>query len=226
MKPKVIVTGATGVIGKVVVKKLAENYEVISVARSLGNDLSDENFVKDWFSTHNADYLINLFAMNDHISGENGKRETLFDISLDTFRNYMEVNLTSLFSVCREFARNNNNSGIVNFSSIYGIVSPQPKMYDGGEKHIGYSVSKAGVIQLSKHLAVHLAPDIRVNCVVPGGVYDSQGGTFLKNYKDHVPIGRMMKAEELIGILEYLCSDKSSYTSGSTFVIDGGWIAV
>lgn len=226
MKPRIIVTGATGVIGKVITEQLAVDYDIISASRSLGHDLTDESFVAQWFADNRADYLINLFAMNDHVSSDEDTRETLFDVPLDSFKKYMDVNLTALFSVCREFARNNQYGGIINFSSIYGMVSPQPKMYDCGEKHIGYSVSKAGVIQLTKHLAVHLAPDIRVNCVVPGGVFNDQDGQFLNQFNSHVPLKRMMRAEELCGILEYLCSDKSSYTTGSTFVVDGGWTAI
>ena len=107
--------------------------------------------------------------MNDHVDG-NRKKETLFNISLDSFSKYLDVNLTALFSVCREFGRNNKNGTIVNFSATTGIVSARPDLYNGSHKHAGYSVSKAGVINLTKYLATHLGPSIRVNCIAPGGV--------------------------------------------------------
>ena len=137
----------------------------------------------------------------------------------------MEINLTALFSVCREFARKNKNGSIINFSATTGIVSARPDLYNGGHKHIGYSVSKAGVINLTKFLATHLAPNIRVNCIAPGGAEFDQDDEFKKKYSALTPMKRMMKTNELNGIIEYLCTSQSSYVTGSVFVIDGGWTA-
>ena len=79
------------------------------------------------------------------------------------------------------------------------------------------------MINLTKYLATHLAPKIRVNCLAPGGVEYEQDEDFLNKYSKLTPMGRMMKKTELNEIVEYLCSTKSSYVTGSTFVIDGGW---
>jgi len=182
----------------------------------------DETFVKKWFKENTADCLVNCFALNDHVE-KGQKRGTLFDISLDSFSKFLNVNLTALFSVCREFARNNGSGSIVNFSATTGIVSARPDLYDGGHKHIAYSVSKAGVINLTKFLATHLAPKIRVNCIAPGGAQSDQGDEFLKKYSALTPMRRMMKPDELNGIVEFLCNSKSSYVTGATFVVDGGW---
>tara|TARA_Y100001936_G_scaffold209180_1_gene215114 strand:+ start:17123 stop:17809 length:687 start_codon:yes stop_codon:yes gene_type:complete len=219
---KIIITGSEGLIGKQLKNFLQENNEIITLDLSLGHDLSDENFVKKWFSENKADCIINCFALNDHVE-ENQKRPTLFDISLDSFSNFLHVNLTSLFSVCREFARNNPSGSIVNFSASTGLVSARPDLYDGGHKHIAYSISKAGVINLTKFLAVHLAPSIRVNCLAPGGVENSQSEDFIKSYSKLTPLNRMMKPTELNGIVDFLCSSSSSYVTGATFVVDGGW---
>jgi len=221
---KIIVTGSEGLLGREICKFLEKENDVIRLDLALGHDLSDESFVKKWFKKNKANSLINCFALNDHVE-KGSKRPTLFDISLDSFSNYMQVNLTSLFSVCREYARNNKSGSIVNFSASTGIVSARPDLYDGGHKHIGYSVSKAGVINLTKFLAVHLAPKIRVNCVAPGGAQSSQNKQFIKKYSDLTPMKRMMKTDELNGIIDFLCSCNSSYVTGATFVIDGGWTA-
>jgi len=226
MKKTIIIAGSKGVMGSTVTDFFRKNYNVLELDLQLGHDLSDEKFVKEWFKKNKGDCLINLFALNDHVDKTRFKeKDTLYDISLDSFRKYLDVNLVALFSVCREFARNNKNGVIINFSSTYGLVSPIPQMYPGSEKHIAYGVSKAGVIQLTKHLAVHLAPNIRVNCIVPGGVKFKQTEEFQKAYASRTPLNRMMNAEEMTGILEYLCDDKSSYVTGSVFVIDGGWTA-
>ena len=219
---KIIITGSEGLIGKQLKNFLQENNEIIPLDLLLGHDLSDENFVKKWFSENKADCIVNCFALNDHVE-DNQKRPTLLDISLDSFSNFLHVNLTSLFSVCREFARNNPSGSILNFSASTGLVSARPDLYDGGHKHIAYSISKAGVINLTKFLAVHLAPSIRVNCLAPGGVENSQSEDFIKNYSKHTPLDRMMKPTELNGIVDFFCSSYSSYVTGATYVVDGGW---
>mgnify|MGYP000530637995 CR=1 FL=1 len=166
---KIIVTGSEGLLGKEIVKHLEKNYDIIKLDLISGEDLTDESFVKKWFKKNHASSLVNCFAINDHV--EKGKKSpTLFDITLKSFSHLLDTNLVSLFSVCREFARNNKSGSIINFSATTGIVSARPDLYNGGHKHIGYSVSKAGVLMLTKHLAVHLAPNIRVNSIIPGGI--------------------------------------------------------
>ena len=219
---KIIVTGSEGLLGKEITNFLSKNHETYKLDIKLGHDLTDENFVKEWFSKNKADSLVNCFALNDHVEPGN-KRGTIFDISLKSFSKFLEVNLTALFSVCREYARNNERGTIVNFSASTGIVSARPDLYSGKHKHIGYSISKAGVINLTKFFATHLAPKIRVNCIAPGGVENDQDKEFLTKYANLTPMGRMMKKNELNEIVEYLCSSKSSYVTGGTFVVDGGW---
>jgi len=219
---KIIVTGSEGLLGKEITLHLKKEHEVITLDLVLGHDLTDENFVEDWFSKNKADCLVNCFAMNDHV--EEGKtRGTIFDVSLESFKKFLDVNLTSLFSVCRQFAKNNDEGTIVNFSASTGIVSARPDLYNGGHKHPAYSISKAGVINLTKFLATHLAPRIRVNCIAPGGVEFDQDDEFKKAYSELTPMKRMMKKDELNKLVEFLCTSDSSYVTGSTMVVDGGW---
>lgn len=218
----IVITGSEGLLGSEISKHLAKNNKILKLDLALGHDLTNETFVRKWFKQNKADCLVNCFALNDHVE-KNQKRLTLFDITLESFSKYMEINLTALFSVCREFARNNKKGSIVNFSASTGLVSARPDLYNGGHKHIAYSVSKAGVINLTKFLATHLAPNIRVNCVAPGGAQNSQDKEFLKKYSALTPLGRMMKKDELDGIIDFLCSNQSSYVTGAIFVVDGGW---
>lgn len=222
----IIVTGSEGYLGKIVADHFNERSDVrlIPVDIQLGHDLSDETLVKDFFQTNKADYLVNLFAMNDHVEEDSKQVQSLFDVSLVSLQKYYSVNVSSLFSVCREFARH-NKGGIVNFTSIYGMVSPRNDMYGDSEKHIGYSITKGAVIQMSRHLAVHLAPHVRVNCIGPGGVEKGQSNEFKELYAKNCPFGRMMKPEEVIGLVEFLCSDSSAYMTGAVIPIDGGWTA-
>jgi len=219
---KIIITGSEGLIGKQLQNHLQKKHKILKLDLSLGHDLTDEKFVKSWFKKNKADSIINCFAMNDHVDDKR-KKQTLFNITLDSFSKYLDVNLTALFCVCREFARNNKNGTIVNFSATTGIVSARPDLYNGSHKHVGYSVSKAGVINLTKYLATHLGPSIRVNCVAPGGVEFQQDSNFIKKYSKHTPLGRMMKKNELNSLIEFLSSKDSSYVTGAVMVIDGGW---
>ena len=225
MTRRVIVSGARGLIGRHISDRLRETgNEILELDISLGHDLTKEAFVKEWFAAHPAEALVNLFALNDHVDSSKASNR-LMDISLDSFSRHMHINLTALFSVCREFARSNETGSVVNFTSTYGLVSPRPELYGQDEKHIAYGVSKAGVVQLSRHLAVHLAPKIRVNTVAPGGVKHNQNEAFQTLYGKQTPLGRMMDVEELFGITEFLISDKSSYCTGGLYCVDGGWTA-
>jgi NAD(P)-dependent dehydrogenase (short-subunit alcohol dehydrogenase family) len=242
---KIIVTGSEGLIGKSVVEYLA-NIKIYGGAEILkhkhevfeldikyegveidGVDLNNEGQVIDAFSREHlekTDALINCFALNNHWQPQS-TGDRIMDISLDSFDAYLKTNVTALFSVCREFRRNNPKGSIVNFSSTYGLGSPRPDIYGNGEKHIAYGVSKAAVIQLTKHLATHWAPDMRVNCIVPGGVENGQSQDFIDAYSKHTPMGRMAKVEEICGLVEFLISDKASYCTGGVYPVDGGWTA-
>jgi len=221
---KIIITGSEGLLGTEISKFLEKKHNVIKVDLELGHDLTNEEFVKKFFKKNKAQALINCFAMNDHVA-PNVKRNTLFEIKLNSLTDFLNVNVVALFSVCREYARNNSNGAIVNFSGILGIVSARPDLYNGDHKNIGYTVSKAAVINLTKYLATHFAPNIRVNCVAPGGVEYNQNTKFKQAYSKLTPLGRMMNKNELNYLIEFLSSKKSSYVTGSTFVIDGGWTA-
>ena len=223
-KQRVIIAGSEGIIGKQLSAYFSKDYRVYKLSRRFGHDLTDELFVKNWFLKHKAEYLVNCYGMSDPVTKAD-KRTTLFNISLASVEEYLKVNAVSVFSVCREFAKSKTSKAIVNFSSIYGIVSPLPALYEKGEKHIGYGMSKAAVIQLTRHLAVHLAPRVRVNCIAPGGIEHKQSRLFKAKYAKHTPMGRMMKKNELNGLVKFLCSDESSYVTGSLIAADGGWTA-
>lgn len=221
-KQKIVITGSEGLLGKQISNHLSKKFQILKLDLQLGDDLTNEGFVKQWFAKNKAESLVNCFALNDTINSGK-KRGTIFDISLGSFSKFLDVNLTTLFSVCREFARNNKKGTIVNFSATTGIVSARPDLYNGKHKHPGYSVSKAGVINLTKFLATHLAPNMRVNCVAPGGVDYGVAKSFQKKYAELTPMKRMMKRDELNELVEFLCTKKSSYVTGSNFVVDGGW---
>jgi NAD(P)-dependent dehydrogenase (short-subunit alcohol dehydrogenase family) len=159
------------------------------------------------------------------------------DYSLDEWRKIMSVNLDGMFLVARtvgtQMIEQGTGGSIIQTASLYGIRGPDERIYEGSE-YLGheirnpavYSVSKGGVVALTRHLATTWAEhDIRVNTLVPGGVESGQNDTFQGKYGDRVPLGRMAKPEELAGAVVYLASDASSYVTGQNLTVDGGLTA-
>ena len=217
------ITGSEGLVGKTLTKYFESKKKIVNkIDIKLGHDLTDENFVKKFFKDNPSKNLINCFALDDKLDSSQ-RKYNLFNFPLEKFSDYMDVNVVSLFSVCREFARNESKGTIINFSSTYGIVSPNPQLYGKSNKDIGYGVSKAAVINISKYLAVHLAPKIKVNTIVPGGIKHKQSKKFIEKYTKLTPMKRMMEKNELNELIEYLCSKNSNYFTGSTIVCDGGY---
>tara|TARA_B100000886_G_scaffold307078_1_gene239867 strand:+ start:17645 stop:18325 length:681 start_codon:yes stop_codon:yes gene_type:complete len=223
MKNSVILTGNKGLIGSAIEEFLRNNnYEVIGLDIETKLDISDN--VKKIMNLYNKPkHLINTFALNDHIE-KNKINYSPIDSPLENFRKYLEINVTSLYSVCREFIKTRPSGTIINFSSIYGLLTPNPKIYEkNSPKDIGYPVSKSAVISLSNYLAVHYAPNFRINTLVLGGIQNKQPDAFIEKYSDAVPLKRMMQKEELLPSIMFLLDPKNSYMTGSTLSIDGGY---
>ena len=112
-------------------------------------------------------------------------------------------------------------------SSIYGLVSPDFKIYSKGDRFSSeiYGATKAGLIQLTKYYSVLLARyNILVNCISPGGIKNKNVQTkrFQKKYSNRVPLKRMAEVEDLFTTILFLSSKKTKYITGQNIVIDGG----
>lgn len=150
------------------------------------------------------------------------------DQTIDTWRRAMEVNLTAAFHLSQGFAallNQSDGSSIINIASIYGINGPDYSLYEGTsmKNPAAYSVSKGGLIQLTRWLATTLAPEVRVNAISPGGIFRSQPEDFIKRYNKRTPLGRMANNDDFKGTIAYLSSDLSKYVTGQNMVVDGGW---
>jgi len=148
--------------------------------------------------------------------------------TLESWRRAFEVNLTAAFHLSQGFTpllKVADGANIVNIASIYGEFGPDWRLYEGMlmGNPAGYATSKAGLIQLTRWLATTLAPGVRVNAVCPGGIFRNQPDIFVKRYVDRTPMQRMATENDLIGAIAFLCSDMSSYMTGQTLFIDGGW---
>lgn len=116
---------------------------------------------------------------------------------------------------------------VVNIGSQYGVVAPNRALYPdaGTQPPLHYGVAKAALIQLSRELAVRLAPGVRVNCISFGGVEGRADADFKARYAKLAPAGRMLRDDEIVGPVDFLLSDSSSGMTGHNLVVDGGWTA-
>lgn len=156
---------------------------------------------------------------------------SIAEYPVEIWRKVIDVNLSGVFFTCQAFGRRMAQQGggvMVNLASTYGLVSPDPRIYgdSGVNSPPAYAASKAGVMQLTRYLAVHWREqNIRVNCLVPGGVFDGQHADFVAEYCRRTPLGRMAEPEDYQGAVLFMVSNASRYMTGAVITVDGGWTA-
>lgn len=205
-------------------KEINERTEFLKI------DVTDENAVKDMVRFLENKYrrisvLVNTFSKRP--SDFNKKFE---DSGIECWNEVMEVNLTSVYLVCREVSKlmiKQKEGSIINIASFLGVVAPDQRIYgdSGLNSPAIYSTSKNGVIGLTKYLAAYLGKyNVRVNCISPGG---TNPGTvdekFDKEYSYKVPLGRMGNMDDMKGPVIFLASKASQYVTGHNLIVDGGF---
>jgi len=172
-------------------------------------------------------------------NASHGRTGTLENITPADFEQSYRVNVVAAFRILqavtpllKESAKATGGSSVVNIASMYGSVSPDAAVYgtSGANNPPSYGAAKAGLIQLTRYAACHLAADrVRVNCISPGPFpakkyLDSDPG-FHERLQAKVPMRRTGDAHEMTGPLLFLASDASSYVTGVNLAVDGGWTA-
>lgn len=249
----VVLTGAGGIIGKAAVVALRGcGARVCALDRSATNlrglgDHDDslltcEADVTDSTSLHAAkvrleatwgpaDVLINNAA---------AKSQNFFapfdEFPLSDWNEVMAVNLTGAMLASQTFGSPmaaRGSGAIINTLSIYGIVAPDQRIYEGSSYEgraintpAVYSASKAGLWGLTQYLATYWGNrGVRTNAVTPGGVLSGQNSVFTDNYSAKVPLGRMARPDDIANAMCFLASDGAAYINGHNLVVDGGWTA-
>ena len=214
-----------------------QNCAALGVAVDITSSTAVQAMVSATLETYGRlDILVNSAALDpkfdpQHAGAGAGAFE---DFPLTAWQQALDVNLTGMFLCCQAAVRPmlaQRQGVIINICSIYGLVGPDQRLYQHPDqparfKPVYYSVTKAGVLGLTRYLATYYSgQNLRVNAMTPGGVYNGHDETFLQAYSARAVLGRMAQKDEMNGALLFLASDASSYMTGANLVVDGGWTA-
>ncbi|GEA06017.1 2-deoxy-D-gluconate 3-dehydrogenase [Alteromonas sp. KUL42] len=175
--------------------------------------------------------LNNAAATGEHLMREGDVFADFESYPLEVWEKVLNTNLTGMFLVAREGGKAmllNGGGSMINVSSIYGVVAPDHRLYDGMpfRSFAAYSAAKAGVHGLTQWLSTYWGEKaIRVNTLVPGGVNNGHSDTFKSRYAQRTPMNRMAEKDDLVGMVIYLSSEASRYCTGQKFIVDGGLTA-
>ena len=193
--------------------------ELAGLAAVIVADVSDSEAVKSAFSD-----LDDLWGGLDILINNAGisLRHEFLDIPPEEWRRVVDVNLNGVFYVAQAAARRMLQAGsgvIINMGSTNALL--------GYPFYADYNASKAGVIELTRSMALELAPDVRVVAVCPGYVmtpmqeaeYTPQ---MLAEVNRKIPLGRHAQPEEIAALFAFLASEEAAFITGQCYVIDGG----
>lgn len=206
-------------------------------------DITDEKQIQSFFNNleksinfKGVDILVNNASLVKQVGASDleGVYDAFESQTSEDWLAYYRVDIIGSLLMVKysvKSMKEKRRGSIVNISSTYGNVSPDQRLYESItnasakiEKPIGYSISKSGVLNMTRHLATLYAEyGIRVNSLTPGGVYSNNPDSFVKAYSRRTPLGRMADKNEYAGPLIFLASDASSYMTGSNLIVDGGW---
>lgn len=241
MERVVLVTGSSSGIGREIVKKLADNYEVIIHYNNSSNEayklkeeldkLYDKDIMVvkcDLYSEEEIDGMLEKiyerYSNIDILINNAGIAiDTLVeDKTKENFIKTLEVNTIAPFLLMKKIGikmKEKKYGNIVNISSTNGIDTIYTESLD-------YDASKAALISVSKNMANYLAPYVRVNTVCPGWVNTRMNSeldnSFIESEKDKILLGRFGEAEEIANVVKFIISDEASYINDSIIRVDGG----
>lgn len=248
----VVITGGSGLLGKVFVSAILDAGGVAVVADSnkesgniLVNGVIDKRqqnkicFVDlDITSTDSIkksiDFLHDKYGRIDALINNAYPRnknygKSFFDVTYEDFSENLGMHLGGYFNTSQQFAKYFKFQGygnIINVSSIYGLIAPKFEVYDNTTMTmpVEYAAIKAGLNHLSKYMAKYFkGMNIRVNTISPGGILDQQPKLFIDAYNAHCLNKGMLDRDDIVGTLIYLLSDDSLFVNGQNIVIDDGF---
>ena len=247
----IIITGATGHLGRCYAAEAADKAALILIDRDqykltelvsqlpnpswhsvyaidLANEDQRKTIIQKILEQNKViDILVNTAAYTGDTI-KNGWVVPFEEQSIDAWRAALEVNLTACFDLCQKLyprMKLADDGNILNIGSIYGELGPDMRIYSGTDmgNPAAYAASKGAISQLTRWLAAVLAPEVRVNCISPGGILRNQPKRFIEAYEQKVPLKRMATEEDVVGAMLFLTLGSAHYITGHNLVIDGGF---
>ncbi|MDC0533539.1 SDR family oxidoreductase [Candidatus Pelagibacter sp.] len=219
-------------------KKLKYKYDISFKKFDVSNlNKIEKNLLKIFKNYGEPNILINCSYPKD----KNWIKNTFSEINLSSFKKNIEINLVSSAWISRIFAERmkkntQENMSIIHLGSIYGLVGQDPNLYQNSNinENLTYSIIKGGITNYSKQMASYYGKfNIRINTIAPGGIEGkisgkkiNQNSVFKRNYIKKNPIKRFCTPQDVAAAAIYLASESSSYVTGSTLVVDGGWTII
>lgn len=242
----VLLTGATGLLGRTFAKALlAEDWTVLAGGRSAARleatrvelGASTDRFVPLVFDVGGVDFDALAADLDARGLSPRGLINNARDVSnlagaapwpsRDAWLAEFATGVAGPVGLTVALARATSSvlESVVNVSSIYGLVAPDPAIAGDPAKTapMHYGTTKAALVHATKELAVRLAPRVRVNAVSYGGVGGRADADFVARYARRTPQGRMLESADIPGPVLFLLSSAASGTTGHNLVTDGGW---
>lgn len=229
-----IVTGSAGFLASQFIPHLREQGATVhglDIKEAPSTDITDENAVKDRvveICTKNEIYGLVHAAALDAIPGNSINQFSPYEsYSSELWERSLKINLTAAQFVTQAvapFLMKQGFGSVVFIASDLALIAPNNSIYAPGSfKDIGYVTSKAGMLGLMRSWATYLGPyNVRVNALVPGGMFNKQDADFEKKVGKLNMLGRMARPGEYNVAVEFLLSEKNSFMTGSCLVVDGG----
>lgn len=250
-----LITGGTGYLGSIMTESLAKAGATVyingrnkSSVNDLVNklitkglpvkpavfDITERTEIEQFFNEIESSTLD--IVVNNAYSGKSGTIETAspdsyyqsYNVSVIATQNLIQIALPYL----RRAKKKNGDASVINISSMYGMVSPDLRIYETeeGSNPPFYGAAKAALIQWTKYAACEFAEEgIRFNSISPGPFpskdVQQKHNHLVSKIINKVPMARIGQPEELIGPLIFLSSPSSSYTTAINLIVDGGWTA-
>jgi NAD(P)-dependent dehydrogenase (short-subunit alcohol dehydrogenase family) len=236
--------GAKVILTDVDMDNLKNKYQYLSEKYGEGNisieymDVTKKDTIQTVSDKYDRiDILINNAAKDPKVTKDDSSLtpETRFEVMSESyFKEGIDAIINGTFMTSQVICNKMLKTGggvVLNISSDLGVIAPDQRIYrdeskkeeEQNVKPITYSAAKWAVVGMTKYLSTYFAKNnIRVNCLSPTGVYNDHPIDFVNKLSNIIPMGRMAHIDEYKGAIVFMCSEASSYMTGTNLIIDGG----
>ena len=248
------IVGGEGLIGKEITKAISSHGAKIVILDLVKKDYNDKDniYYKNFDCSNLEDIepklkdLIKEFDCPDifincsYPRTKDWSDNSFEKITLQSFRKNIDIHMNSYAWLAKNIAEamsyHGKRGSIIQFGSTYGIVGQDITIYENTDmaENMSYATIKGGIANLTRQMASYYGKyNIRVNTICPGGISghvagksETQNPIFVDQYCEKVPLKRLGRPEEIASTVVFLSSDASSYITGATIMVDGGWTAI